>query len=946
MIRVCIRILSFIQVWVVRRSPSCKYLSPFFNNHASTRKKEKRKTFSKNRFLAIALIVLLTLSVGASLTLIPNADAHNPPQSIITRAYIHAAPDPVGVGQKVSVFMWLTNYFYNSGITNNYRFHNFKLTITAPSGAVTTQTFDTVKDTTSNQFTTFTPAETGLYILNFTYPEQTITAADQPAGSDYVNDTFLPSSASTTLTVQQEPIPNAIGSYPMPTEYWTRPIYGENTDWWSISSNWLGLGAPGYGGYSNLGNVYWGFGPAEGFLTATYANGEAMFPGDAVGSQTNHVMWTKPLQSGGVVGGDNFEITGDTYFDGSAYLIRYNNPIVLDGKLYYTEPLSFSDTGFSMIANGAGRQTVCVDLRTGEVIWHRADVPTLSFGLIFDVQTANEHGVTPPILIATIGMGDTWRGFDADTGDALFNITNVPLVGGGGRAMGLNGEYLNYVMANAGNATNPDWRLGQWNTTKLFFQRDGLAPSMTGVKDGSISSQTNINCRYDWNVSIPWRNSMTTIPSVVAAKYNDGILCYNGSLPSNGENLIFPTYSQTPYTYFWINLDPNKGAVGSVSWWKTQNPPLENVTIVTGGVDFNNRIFLESCKETIQWIGYDLDSGAKKWGPTTPQTAMDYYGSPGAGVLAGQIAYDKLYSCAMGGILYCYDMKTGNLLWTYGNGGEGNSTNSGFNWPYGNIPTFVNAIGNDVVYLVTSEHTWTTPIYKGGLTRAVNATDGTEIWTLSSATMEFTSTSFAIADGFATWFNGYDNQIYVVGRGPSKTTVDTTKASIEFGRSLVITGSVTDISSGTTQDEQSVRFPNGIPVSSDASMREWMGYVYQQKPLPANATGVAVSLDVVDANGNSRNIGVTTTDMNGQFSYQWTPDIAGKYTVYASFAGTNGYWPSSSETSFAVDEVAPPPTQIPTTNTSTDPLYFIASTIAIIIAIAIATVLIITRRRP
>ena len=170
-------------------------------------------------------------------------------------------------------------------------------------------------------------------------------------------------------------------------------------------------------------------------------------------------------------------------------------------------------------------------------------------------------------------------------------------------------------------------------------------------------------------------------------------------------------------------------------------------------------------------------------------------------------------------------------MWTYGNGGEGNSTNSGFNWPYGNIPTFVNAIGNGVVYLITSEHTWTTPIYKGGLARAVNATDGTEIWTISSVTMEFGGTSYAMADGCSTWFNGYDNQIYVVGRGPSALTVEAPKASIELGRSLVISGSVTDISAGTKQTQQAADFPNGVPAVSDASMKDWMGYVYQQKPI-------------------------------------------------------------------------------------------------------------------
>ena len=86
-------------------------------------------------------------------------------------------------------------------------------------------------------------------------------------------------------------------------------------------------------------------------------------------------------------------------------------------------------------------------------------------------------------------------------------------------------------------------------------------------------------------------------------------------------------------------------------------------------------------------------------------------------------------------------------------------------------------------------------------------------------------------------------------------------------------------------------------------MSDWMGYVYQQKPLPSTFKGVEVSIDVVDANNNYRNIGRATTDANGFYSLQWTPDIEGKYTVIARFAGTKGYWPSVSETAFAVDPV-------------------------------------------
>ena len=82
----------------------------------------------------------------------------------------------------------------------------------------------------------------------------------------------------------------------------------------------------------------------------------------------------------------------------------------------------------------------------------------------------------------------------------------------------------------------------------------------------------------------------------------------------------------------------------------------------------------------------------------------------------------------------------------------------------------INAIGNDVVYMVTTEHTIETPLFKGGIYTAVNATTGQLIWKLSGYTGEFFTISYAMADGYNNWFNGYDNSIYVVGRGPSQTT--------------------------------------------------------------------------------------------------------------------------------------------------------------------------------
>jgi hypothetical protein len=269
--------------------------------------------------------------------------------------------------------------------------------------------------------------------------------------------------------------------------------------------------------------------------------------------------------------------------------------------------------------------------------------------------------------------------------------------------------------------------------------------------------------------------------------------------------------------------------------------------------------------------------------------------------------------------------------------------------PPGHDPTFVQAVGNGILYTVISEHTFETPIYKGALARAINATDGTEIWTLSSATAEFGSLGYAMADGYSTWLNGYDNQIYVVGRGPSAMSVEAPKASITLGGSLVVSGSVTDISAGTKQNQQAADFPNGVPVASDASMTAWMGYVYQQKPFPTNFTGVPVTISVLDSNDNYRPIGTATTDASGTYRLTWTPDISGNYTVFASFAGTKGYWPSSSETGFDVMN-APAATTAPTTTpTPIADMYFVPAIAGLFVLIIIVLALValqMLRKRP
>jgi hypothetical protein len=202
-----------------------------------------------------------------------------------------------------------------------------------------------------------------------------------------------------------------------------------------------------------------------------------------------------------------------------------------------------------------------------------------------------------------------------------------------------------------------------------------------------------------------------------------------------------------------------------------------------------------------------------------------------------------------------------------------------------------------------------------------------------------------IADSTAVIFNTYDNRIYAIGKGPSATTVTTPNAGVPLGSSVVISGSVTDVAAGTLETVTASRFPNGVPAVSDESMGEWMKYVYEQFPRPADATGVEVTISVVDANGNFREIGKAMSSSDGFYSLAWTPDIPGKYMVYASFAGSESYWPSHAEAAFVVDK-APEQPQSPEYPPAVDnTMTIIGLGVAILAAIAIVGIVIVLMLR-
>jgi hypothetical protein len=305
-------------------------------------------------------------------------------------------------------------------------------------------------------------------------------------------------------------------------------------------------------------------------------------------------------------------------------------------------------------------------------------------------------------------------------------------------------------------------------------------------------------------------------------------------------------------------------------------------------------------------------------------------------------AYGLFYAGFVNGYVYAWNTTTGALAWKYYTG-TSNYTEWG-TWPcWGNI-----VVADGMLYFSTGEHTVTNPIPYGYSMICLNATTGALIWNYAPfCTYTFASVGFGdgIADGILFYQNMYDGCLYAFGQGPSATTVSAPGSGCIAGQPMTITGTVTDQSPGQTTlgtPEQ------GTPCIADQDQSEWMTYLFANGPLPADATGVPVTLTVTDSNGNQYNIGTTTSNAQGTYGLTFKPVIPGNYTVTATFAGSGAYYGSSSTTYFAASPAATAPTATPVTNlaSNTTVEYGIVAIAIIIIVIGAVLAMLVTRKRP
>ena len=452
---------------------------------------------------------------------------------------------------------------------------------------------------------------------------------------------------------------------------------------------------------------------------------------------------------------------------------------------------------------------------------------------------------------------------------------------------------------------------------------------------------------YSWNVSIP--TGLTVSASlgsnaikvyqgnrIVGAFYNQSLVRL-WALPINS---ITATRNATINTQT-LTAIFDKNWAAPAEWLDGKNTiHYTGATNYVNDTTYGNGVIAIWDKELTTHYGFSVVDGSYLWA-TASENYLDMYGW-GNAEHTWYFAYGKLYSVGVAGILYAYDLSTGNTTWTYNLTDPYNEPITGENW-WG----WIDLIADGKLYIGTLEHSANNPIPRGGPFACVNATDGSEIFRVNGIMRETRwGGNPVIGDSIIAGLDTYDLQIYTLAKGPTQTTITASPGVSALNNGVMLTGYVTDISPGTADTSINLRFPNGVPAVSDESQSDWMLYVYKQFERPTNATGVPVTLNVVDANGNFRTIGTTTADSSGFFSFAWTPDIEGKYTVYAIFEGSHAYYGSSAQSAISVSAGATTgPTGTTPPGTTADQILLPGIIAIIIVIIIVGAVLALMIRR-
>jgi len=304
---------------------------------------------------------------------------------------------------------------------------------------------------------------------------------------------------------------------------------------------------------------------------------------------------------------------------------------------------------------------------------------------------------------------------------------------------GNDGSILRYNIVNFGNDTKPAMYLQIWNTSQAIWWKPSWNSNEYWMWRPGLNMTYDGRNGFSLNASIPAVQG--SIITVREGKYLIGV---------NGK--VNDTYSQQGNMWA-LNLDSAKGALGSLLWNITYTPP-KNVPDVSAGsgvalnglsspiVDPEDGVFIFNNKIQLTWYGYSLATGQPLW-TSTPQPDFSVYG------MWSNIYQGKLITAGYSGVLICYNITTGKILWNY------TAQQEGFESPYGNFPLYITAIADGKIFTVSGEHSPTQPLWRGAYIRCIDANTGQEIWKAlhwgsGIGGAHLTGTAVYMADGY-TW---------------------------------------------------------------------------------------------------------------------------------------------------------------------------------------------------